>query len=137
MYGGGFKFLGIQLLGVGSTIAWTAVVITLVFTLIKKTIGLRADAADEAMGLDRSEHGLVTAYSGFSILPDGSLAEAEIVPAPVPAEAAEAPRRAKEKAPSKSNPWSRYGCPLTNRSGFVRRLVVFTVPEGSCSACSI
>ena len=98
-YGGGFKFLGIQLLGVGSTFAWTAVVITLVFTLIKKTIGLRADAADEVMGLDRSEHGLVTAYSGFSILPDGSLAEGEIVPMPAPIEAAEAPRRAKEKAP--------------------------------------
>ena len=38
--------------------------------------------------------------------------------------------RANEKAPSKSNPWSGYGYPLTNRSGFVRRLVVFTVPEG-------
>jgi Amt family ammonium transporter len=98
-YGGGFKFLGIQLLGVGSTIAWTAMVITLVFTLIKKTIGLRADAADEAMGLDRSEHGLVTAYSGFSILPDGSLVEGEIVPMPAPIEAAQAPRKAKEKAP--------------------------------------
>ena len=98
-YGGGFRFLGIQLLGVASTIAWTAIVITLVFTLIKKTIGLRADAADEAMGLDRSEHGLVTAYSGFSILPDGSLAEGEIVPMPAPIEAVEAPRKAKEKAP--------------------------------------
>jgi Amt family ammonium transporter len=98
-YGGGFRFLGIQLLGVASTIAWTAVVITLVFTLIKKTIGLRADAADEAMGLDRSEHGLVTAYSGFSILPDGSLAEGEIVPMPTPIETAETPRKAKEKAP--------------------------------------
>ena len=98
-YGGGFRFLGIQLLGVGSTIAWTAVIITLVFTLIKKTIGLRADAADEIMGLDRSEHGLITAYSGFSILPDGSLAETEIVPAPVAADTVEVPRREKEKAP--------------------------------------
>ena len=98
-YGGGFKFLGIQLLGVGSTIAWTTVVISLVFLLIKKTIGLRADAADEAMGLDRSEHGLVTAYSGFSILPDGSLAEEEIVPMPTPIKTDEAPRKAKEKAP--------------------------------------
>ena len=99
-YGGGFTFLGIQCLGVCCTIAWTAVVITLVFMLIKKTIGLRADAADEIMGLDRSEHGLVTAYSGFSILPDGSLAETE--PLPVPAEAADVvavPRKVKEKAP--------------------------------------
>ncbi|MBQ8954574.1 MAG: ammonium transporter, partial [Clostridia bacterium] len=65
-YGGGFKFLGVQILGVASTIAWTAVVITIVFALIKKTIGLRADAADETLGLDRSEHGLTTAYSAQS-----------------------------------------------------------------------
>ncbi|MBQ7183213.1 MAG: ammonium transporter [Clostridia bacterium] len=97
-YGGGFQFLGIQLLGVVSTIAWTAAVITLVFILIKKTIGLRADAADEVMGLDRSEHGLVTAYSGFSILPDGSLMEAETVPVAV-TDGKEIPRRPKEKAP--------------------------------------
>ena len=72
-YGGGFKFFGIQVLGVLCTIAWTAAVITVVFLLIKKTIGLRADAADEVMGLDRSEHGLLTAYSGFAILPEGEL----------------------------------------------------------------
>ena len=98
-YGGGFKFLGIQLLGVASTIVWTAAVITLVFILIKKTIGLRAEAADETMGLDRSEHGLVTAYSGFSVLPDGSLAETEAVPVSVSADAEPAPRKAKEKSP--------------------------------------
>ncbi|MBQ6234159.1 MAG: ammonium transporter [Clostridia bacterium] len=98
-YGGGLKFLGIQLLGVASTIAWTAAVITLVFVLIKKAIGLRADAADETMGLDRSEHGLVTAYSGFSVLPDGSLAETEAVPVSVSADAKPAPRKAKEKSP--------------------------------------
>jgi Amt family ammonium transporter len=69
-YGGGFRFLGVQALGVIATIGWTAVVITAVFLLIKKTIGLRADAADEVMGLDRSEHGLLTAHSGFSILPE-------------------------------------------------------------------
>ncbi len=69
-YGGGFKFLGIQALGVAATIGWTAAVITAVFFLIKKTIGLRVEAADEVMGLDRSEHGLTTAYSGFSILPE-------------------------------------------------------------------
>ena len=98
-YGGGFRFLGIQLLGVGSTIVWTAAIITLVFMLIKKTIGLRADAADEIMGLDRSEHGLITAYSGFSILPDGSPAETETVPVAVAADHVDSPRKAKEKAP--------------------------------------
>ena len=75
-------------------------VITVVFVLIKKTIGLRADAADEIMGLDRSEHGLPTAYAGFAITPDGSLAETEAIPVPAEAPVAEAaPRKAKEKAP--------------------------------------
>ena len=99
-YGGGFKFLGVQCLGVLSTIAWTAVIITIVFLLIKKTIGLRADAADETLGLDRSEHGLTTAYAGFAIMPDGSLAEETITPAPVVSEEpADVPHKAKEKAP--------------------------------------
>ena len=97
-YGGGFKFLGMQLLGVASTIAWTAVVITAVFSLIKATIGLRADAEDEIMGLDRSEHGLLTAYAGFNILHDGGLEDVSVAEAP--AVEAEAPvRPAKEKAP--------------------------------------
>ena len=100
-YGGGFRFLGIQLLGVGSTIAWTAVVITLVFTLIKRTIGLRAEAAEEVMGLDRSEHGLVTAYSGFAMMPEGGMTGAEAVPAVAVAEAEPVPvsRPAREKEP--------------------------------------
>ncbi len=97
-YGGGFKFLGVQLLGVGSVIAWTAVIITIVFSIIKATIGLRASSEDEIMGLDRSEHGLHTAYSGFTIMTD-SVAE-EVEPVAIPAGDYEAPvRAAKEKAP--------------------------------------
>lgn len=76
-YGGGFKFLGIQLLGVLCTIVWTAIVISVVFVLIKKTIGLRVDKEEEIMGLDRSEHGLLTAYSGVSILPDGIVGDGD------------------------------------------------------------
>ena len=102
-YGGGFKFFGVQCIGVLATIAWTAVVITVVFFLIKKTIGLRADAEDEIMGLDRSEHGLPTAYAGIAMLPEESVGgEALPQTAPVPATAAvgEAPaRKPKEKAP--------------------------------------
>ena len=99
LYGGGFHFLGVQALGVVSVIAWTGVVITLVFLLIKKTIGLRVDTADEALGLDRSEHGLTTAYAGFAILPDGSLME-ETAPVPAPVALTDtAPKAAKEKAP--------------------------------------
>ena len=102
-YGGGFKFFGIQCIGVLATIAWTAVIITVVFFIIKKTIGLRADAEDEIMGLDRSEHGLPTAYAGIAMLPEESVGgEAFPQTAPVPAAAAvgEAPaRKPKEKAP--------------------------------------
>ena len=69
-YGGGFHFLGVQLLGVVSVAAYVAVIITIVFQLIKHTMGLRADAEDELRGLDVSEHGLLTAYAGFAMLPD-------------------------------------------------------------------
>ena len=69
-YGGGLHFLGVQALGVVSVAAYVAVVITLVFVIIKKTIGLRVSAAEEIEGLDASEHGLPTAYAGFAMQPD-------------------------------------------------------------------
>ncbi len=75
-YGGGFHFLGIQCLGVLSVAAYVAVVMTIVFLAIKHTIGLRADKEDELAGLDVSEHGLLTAYAGFAMLPD-TIAEEE------------------------------------------------------------
>ena len=97
-YGGGFRFLGVQLLGVASVIAWTAMVITIVFLIIRATLGLRASAEDEVMGLDRSEHGLHTAYSGFTIMTDGTVEEVE--PVAIPVDEYEAPvRMAKKKAP--------------------------------------
>lgn len=69
-YGGGLHFLGTQLLGVASVIAYAGAVITVVFLLIKHTIGLRVDAAEEIAGLDVSEHGLLSAYAGFAKEPD-------------------------------------------------------------------
>lgn len=69
-YGGGFHFLGVQALGVLSVALFVSVMIALVFTLIKRTIGLRASAADELAGLDISEHGLYSAYAGFAMEPD-------------------------------------------------------------------
>ena len=69
-YGGGAHFLGIQVLGVLSVAVYVAVIITVVFLALKHTIGLRAKAEDEIAGLDVSEHGLLTAYAGFSMLPD-------------------------------------------------------------------
>ena len=40
-YGGGFKLLGIQLIGMLATATWTAITITITFLLIKKIFGLR------------------------------------------------------------------------------------------------
>ena len=59
------KFIGIQCLGVVATLAWGASAITIVFMLIKKTIGLRVTAEEEISGLDLPEHGLVSAYADF------------------------------------------------------------------------
>ncbi|MCI8323792.1 MAG: ammonium transporter [Lachnospiraceae bacterium] len=67
-YGGGFKLLGLQLIGFASVAVWTAVTITIVFQVIKATVGLRASQEEEIVGLDATEHGLASAYSGFSIM---------------------------------------------------------------------
>ena len=69
-YGGGFKQLGLQLLGMFSTAAWTAVTITLSFLVIKKIFGLRVSREEEMEGLDVKEHGLQSAYAGISMLPE-------------------------------------------------------------------
>lgn len=67
-YGGGFHLLGIQLLGFAAVAAWAAICITLTFLVIKKTIGLRVTEEEEITGLDATEHGLSSAYAGFSIM---------------------------------------------------------------------
>ena len=65
-YGGGFQMFGVQLLGVVSVIAWVLITMTIIFQVIKHTIGLRASAQEELDGLDLHEHGLPTAYAGFA-----------------------------------------------------------------------
>ena len=67
-YGGGFKLLGLQLLGFASGAVWSGWRITIVFQVIKATVGLRASQEEEIVGLDATEHGLASAYSGFSIM---------------------------------------------------------------------
>lgn len=64
-YGGGVHALGVQLLGVAAVIAWVVVAMTVVFQVIKHTIGLRVSEAEEIKGLDAKEHGLVSAYADF------------------------------------------------------------------------
>jgi len=67
-YGGGISQLIKQLGGMGVTIAWTVVTITIAFFVLKKTIGLRVSEEEELIGLDATEHGLPSAYAGFSIM---------------------------------------------------------------------
>ncbi len=67
-YGGGWKQLVLQLLGFAAVAAWTAVTITITFIVIKAVFGLRVSEEEEIVGLDSCEHGLASAYSGFSIM---------------------------------------------------------------------
>ncbi|MEY8356499.1 ammonium transporter [Lachnospiraceae bacterium 54-53] len=64
-YGGGFRQLGIQILGIICILGWTAVTITITFLIIKKTVGLRVSADEEIEGLDIREHGLSSSYADF------------------------------------------------------------------------
>jgi len=67
-YGGGFTQLGLQLVGLVSVASWTAVTITITFLAIKAAVGLRVTEEEEIVGLDATEHGLASAYSGFAIM---------------------------------------------------------------------
>ena len=71
-YGGGFGLLGKQILGVVAVCAWTAVTITITFFAIKAIFGLRVTEEEEIVGLDSCEHGLPSAYAGFSIMDVGN-----------------------------------------------------------------
>ncbi len=67
-YGGGFRLLGVQLAGMFSVIAWTVVTITITFLVIRAVFGLRVSEEEEIIGLDATEHGLPSAYAGFSMM---------------------------------------------------------------------
>lgn len=84
-YGGGVKLLGIQALGAGAVIVWTSVLMVLTFTIIKKTVGLRASVEEEIRGLDATEHNLESSYADF-------------IPAPVSKSMARAEAKAEVKA---------------------------------------
>ncbi|MCQ2405586.1 MAG: ammonium transporter [Oscillospiraceae bacterium] len=64
-YTGSFKLLGIQLLGFVTVAAYAAIMMIIVFLLIKKIHGLRCTVEEEITGLDISEHGLPSAYADF------------------------------------------------------------------------
>ena len=69
LYGGGVHFLGIQVLGIVSVLAWVGVTMVIIFQAIKHIIGLRVTEAEEISGLDLPEHGLTSAYADFMPVP--------------------------------------------------------------------
>ena len=56
-YGGGFGLLGTQLLGIVAVGAFTFVASSVVWLVLKKTVGIRVSAEEEIAGLDIGEHG--------------------------------------------------------------------------------
>jgi Amt family ammonium transporter len=65
-YGGGFSLFGVQAIGVLAAFVWAFGLGYIMFTLIKKTVGLRVSEDEELRGLDIGEHGM-EAYNGFQI----------------------------------------------------------------------
>ena len=65
LYGGGFKFFGIQCLGVMAVAIWSIATATILFKVIKATVGLRVTREEEIRGLDIEEHGLESSYADF------------------------------------------------------------------------
>ena len=64
-YGGRFKLLGIQLLGIIAVGVFVFAASLLVWFIIKKTIGIRVSREEEIAGLDIGEHGNI-AYPDFA-----------------------------------------------------------------------
>jgi len=65
-YGGGLSLFAVQAIGVMAAFAWAFGLGYIMFTLIKKTVGLRVSENEELRGLDIGEHGM-EAYNGFQI----------------------------------------------------------------------
>jgi len=66
VYGGNPMQLGIQIVGIVSTVAFIVVGMSIVFKIIDLTVGLRINRQEELRGLDIGEHGM-EAYGGFQI----------------------------------------------------------------------
>ena len=64
-YGGGFRFFGVQCLGVMVVAIWSIATATILFRVIKATVGLRVTKEEEIRGLDIEEHGLESSYADF------------------------------------------------------------------------
>lgn len=65
-YTGSARLLGVQALGIAAVLVWAGVLMTIIFAIIKKTVGLRVSPEEEVKGLDSTEHGLPSAYADFA-----------------------------------------------------------------------
>ena len=65
-YTGNWYLIGVQCLGVIAVAAYTVILMTGCFFLMKKTVGLRVGKSEEIKGLDSTEHGLPSAYADFA-----------------------------------------------------------------------
>ncbi len=65
LYGGGYQMLVVQTLGVLAVAVWVVLTMTIIFSVIKNTIGLRVPEEEEITGLDITEHGLLSSYADF------------------------------------------------------------------------
>ena len=65
-FGGGFKLLGAQIVGVFAVLAWCLVTGFILFYGIKAATGLRVTEEEEQAGLDYEEHG-ASAYPDFNV----------------------------------------------------------------------
>lgn len=83
-FGGGFRLLGVQLLGILAIGGFTFVTSGLVWLALKKTVGIRVSREEEIQGLDIGEHGNI-AYPDFA--PAAEALEADDA-LPLPAAAA-------------------------------------------------
>lgn len=63
-YCGDGSFLGVQILGVLAISVFSFVVTYLIFTILKKTVGIRISRNQELLGIDMAEYG-IEAYSTF------------------------------------------------------------------------
>jgi len=75
-FGGGFRLLGVESLGVITVGAFVFATSALVWLALKKTVGIRVSLKEELRGLDIGEHGN-TAYPDFALV-------APIIAAPAP-----------------------------------------------------
>lgn len=123
-YGGGFSLLGVELLGVVAVGAFTFVTSTVVWLVLKKTIGIRVSREEELAGLDIGEHGNM-AYPDFAAAASiGEFASEEGSARPAAAPAASAdeavPVVHKVAEPSDDGPKLTRVSIITNQSRFAQ-----------------